>query len=582
MILCYMQFKLENHRSIWSIIWCCISWQKWLFMASIVGFFGWWVVEPYVMPKIIGNMIQCVTENNRATIVMDLFWLLAQYTAAWIGCNLCMIAGGKTYSIFLMHVVTKVKELMFKAIHYHSYDYFIKNNDGVLSKSLDILGTNLTMIFELICARFVPASVVCIIIIIHFAMANWLMMVLMIVWMMSHVVLTLFFFKKINKFGLKDTEIHTEINKFCIDNFKNQKTKEFCNLYKLSEDQFDNLQELDRINGSKSIFAEYELQFWQGVNCLLFLGVGFNILIFLLWQVGSIPFNELLAIWWMAGAVIGCTWRITNHIPKFLGHVAKCQSVLHLLDDAKHVFRKHHKLKILHPKGMINIKSLSFKFDNELIINKFSLKIPEGSRVLILGYSGIGKSTFIDIVSGLIQNYTGNVFYDNVNIKSLDRSFLRKHMSFITNYGLFNGSIAYNISFQENPEINRIKSILKTVGLDSLDYKFMIHSSSNCSLSDGEKQRILIARGLYNNQCKILVCDEPFKGLDFKNKQMILKELLKFTQDKTLIVVDHSLALSKYVDLIVFFGMDLKIYVGTFEYLSKHNKEFKSFINHDL
>ena len=203
---------------------------------------------------------------------------------------------------------------------------------------------------------------------------------------------------------------------------------------------------------------------------------------------------------------------------------------------------------------MIKINNLSKEFKGKSFIQKvlknINLEIKDGEFVTIMGPSGGGKSTLLNIIGMLEEPTNGEVFIDEkkVNYKSQNEldNLRRENIGLIfQNPNLIsslnpleNLLIAMQNNDSAKDKINKAKELLKSVGLNGKE------KSKITNLSGGEKQRVSIVRALVNNP-KILLCDEPTGALDSKNGQNVMDILLKFKKDTnaTLIVVTHDEAI---------------------------------------
>ena len=179
-------------------------------------------------------------------------------------------------------------------------------------------------------------------------------------------------------------------------------------------------------------------------------------------------------------------------------------------------------------------------------VDHINLKLDYNSKNCIIGESGAGKSTFLDIFMGLVEPIQGEIYIDNKKTR-LSNSNWQDYIGFVSqNIYITNDTLKSNIAFGfDDAEIdeNKILECLKTCNL--IDFVDKLKNGINTKLSDlgtnisgGQKQRIGIARALYTSP-KILVLDEPTNNLDDKNQYIIIKNLLKL-KDTTLLVTTHK------------------------------------------
>lgn len=205
--------------------------------------------------------------------------------------------------------------------------------------------------------------------------------------------------------------------------------------------------------------------------------------------------------------------------------------------------------------------NLSFKYKNALSKNDIFIDINLGFQkneiIGIYGDSGIGKTTFLDLLTGLLIPTHGGIYSFGRNIHSNIRKW-RDSISYVNqNPYIFNDTIINNVAFGLNTneiDLDKVKSCLKKVSYfsniesDLID-KFIVSEAgeSGSLISGGQKQRLAIARALYRNS-KIIILDEATSSLDAKSAEEILKIIYKYKEDKTIFIISHNKDNYKFCD----------------------------------
>lgn len=198
----------------------------------------------------------------------------------------------------------------------------------------------------------------------------------------------------------------------------------------------------------------------------------------------------------------------------------------------------------------ILLKNFTFRYSNKnkFLFKNLNMKIKKNKITGILGSSGSGKSSLINIISGLIFTGGNNLLFDQTVIDKKNSEGLHSKFAIISqSSNLIYGSIKDNIAFGENPQNVKMRKIIKVskeAGIDEFISKLpkkydTILSEKISNVSGGQKQRIEIARALYFNR-EILVLDESTSALDFKNEQIIINTLKKLSKNKTIIFITHD------------------------------------------
>ncbi len=232
-------------------------------------------------------------------------------------------------------------------------------------------------------------------------------------------------------------------------------------------------------------------------------------------------------------------------------------SILNVIDKYKK-FSQEKDLKSKAPQNMednweLNFRKVCFRYEtnNQNVLSNVDLKIKGGERIGVIGHSGSGKSTFVDLLVGLLQPSTGKILLNNQDLHADDK-FINlvtwwSHLSLVPQeIFLYNNSIYKNI----NPFLGNIKDdnyawdVLKSVGLfkfvDSLPDKLNTTVGEDGTiLSGGQKQRISIAKALYKKS-KIIIFDESTSALDPRTEKLFLNTIKNLDKKLTIIMISHK------------------------------------------
>jgi len=241
----------------------------------------------------------------------------------------------------------------------------------------------------------------------------------------------------------------------------------------------------------------------------------------------------------------------------------------------------------------ISFKNINFKYETskDLVLKNISFHIKSGETVALVGKSGSGKTSLLDLLPRLYKPVSGSIFFNNQDISKLDLSFLRKQISYVgQDFTLFNDTILNNIAYGElnKFEIIDVEDAAKKANafnfINSLPNKFNTHVGQNgILLSGGQKQRIAIARAILKN-APILLLDEATSALDSESESLIQESLNKLAANKTTIVIAHRLSTIVNADQIIVVDNGEIIEKGTHNdllnksgvYFTLFNSQFKN------
>ena len=234
----------------------------------------------------------------------------------------------------------------------------------------------------------------------------------------------------------------------------------------------------------------------------------------------------------------------------------------------------------------IVLKDLVYRYSDSKVLDNLNLEIKKGEFIGIIGKSGVGKTTFLDVLMGVLNSYQGELFVDNKNLKE---GFVKNWMELIgyvpQEITVLPVSIAENIAFgvdENNIDYERLSKSVADAQLE--DFIFGLQNGikekmNNISgLSVGQKQRLGLARALYKNP-QILFLDEITASLDLETENKIVQCLNSLKGEKTIIAIAHRLSTLKNCDRILFFKSSSEVLSGSFSELMTEDEEFRTLVN---
>ena len=234
-------------------------------------------------------------------------------------------------------------------------------------------------------------------------------------------------------------------------------------------------------------------------------------------------------------------------------------------------------------KGLVEFKNVSFRYpdSDEEVLSDISFTAEPGKTTAIIGSTGSGKSTIVNLIPRFYDITSGNLLIDGVDIKDISNKDLRKIIGFVPQKGiLFSGTIESNIKYG-NPNMSDEQMIeaaqiaQATEFIESKPEKYQESiAQGGSNVSGGQKQRLSIARAIAIDP-EILVFDDSFSALDFKTDSILRAELAKKTQDKTVIIVAQRINTILNADQIIVLEDGKVVGKGTHEELIKTNETYK-------
>ena len=283
--------------------------------------------------------------------------------------------------------------------------------------------------------------------------------------------------------------------------------------------------------------------------------MGMFMIMLLLNQSGYVDYESVLittiAMMGSFGPVIALS-NLSNNLHQTL---ASGERVLSILEEQPQVLEVEEK-KFPTKESNISVSDISFGYENENILNQYSIEIPQGKIVGIHGASGAGKSTLLKLLMRFWDVKSGSIIIGNENIKRINTQSLRNIESYVTQEThIFQDTIRNNITLGKSNVTQ--DEIIKAAKQASI-HEFIIGLSHGYdtevaelgdSLSGGEKQRIGIARAFLHDS-SIMLLDEPTSNLDSLNEGIILKSLNESCKNKTVVLVSHRKSTMNIADIV--------------------------------
>ncbi len=227
----------------------------------------------------------------------------------------------------------------------------------------------------------------------------------------------------------------------------------------------------------------------------------------------------------------------------------------------------------------LKFKNITLKYSSNIILDNISFTIKPMEILGIMGPSGSGKSSIINLITKLVSPSKGEIYLGETNFKKINNHFLRDKIGYVTqDPSIVQGTLRENISFfdKNNDKYSNkyLRDCMKSAGIENLYSRIkesMYEAGKN--YSGGQKQRITIAREIYRNP-DILIFDEPTSSLDRKSTRIIENTILQFKNKKTIIIISHNLEFLSSCDKVIILKTGKISYNGSYKKLKNNYKSY--------
>lgn len=483
-------------------------------------------------------------------------------------------------------LVVQFREKLFAHIHHLPFGFFEENETGKLISRINndvaIMQSTVTRLLK----EFLQNSVTLIglMIWVFYLKWDWALMALIVFPVMIFPVSNIG--RKLKKFSHKGQEILGNINATVLESFSGVKIVRAFGLEPRELKKFQNYND-DYLKVMKKNVKYVEMT----SPFLEVLGVASSA--FILWYGGSQvlsgeisqgTFLAFIVALFMMYTPIRILFKIMASVQTSL---AGAERVFEILDLPEEKVREGQK-ELIDFKGKIEFQDVCFSYPSraKMVLDKINLTVNKSEVIAIVGMSGAGKTTLVDLLFRFFDVTSGKILIDGEDIQSFKLSSLRNHLALVTQETfLFNDTILNNISFGKEGESTR-EEILDAAKAAHVDY-FVEHieegyetliGERGVKLSGGQKQRIAIARAILRN-APILILDEATSALDSESEKLVQEALHNLMEHRTSFVIAHRLSTIKHANRILVMDDGKIVESGTHQSLLASSGLYQKYYN---
>lgn len=274
---------------------------------------------------------------------------------------------------------------------------------------------------------------------------------------------------------------------------------------------------------------------------------------------GSITLGMMLSIQYIIGQLNGPIGQMVGFIRSYQDAKISMERLSEIHDKTDEENKQNSLIKQIHPNCDIVLENINFRYlgSDKNVIKNLKLKIPTNKVTAIVGASGSGKTTLMKLLLKFYKPDKGTILFGEQYLSNISHKTWRDHCGSVMQEGyVFNDTIAYNIAVgQDSIDQERLVKATKTANIydfiQSLPLGFNTKiGNEGIGISTGQKQRLFIARAIYKDP-SILCFDEATSALDAKNERIIMENLDRFFENRTVIIIAHRLSTVKNADQIV-------------------------------
>ena len=557
--------------------------KQWVRFALIQFFCFGWALDHTILPYIFMRVIDLITNmpadrSDMWSVLAPILWIWA---IVWIVLECFFRTSGYLMIRAIPKIEADVRMSMFNYVQHHSYRYFNDHMAGTMANKISDMPKGVTNIIQLACCVFLPVSLAICISLGSFFMINPFFALILLAWMVAHIGICLWFSKGCRHYAHAHAEARSTLTGGIVDSFTNHMTLRLFGRQAKEYSHLLNYQKTEVKKYRQSLLYNEKMKLALGVACMLGPGLGITWLMLHAWQNYTISTGEVVFIFNITWNITMMMWIAGLEFPKFFKEVGICRQAMSVLNDL-HDIQDHvdaKPLQVTH--GNIVFDSVSFNYNNKTkIFNDKTLKVKAGEKIGLVGFSGSGKTTFVNLILRYYDIDKGKILIDGQDISKVTQMSLRQQIALIPqDPSLFHRTIMENLRYGllEATDDQVYEAAKKAHCHDfilnlSHGYQTVV-GERGAKLSGGQRQRIAIARAILKD-APILILDEATSALDSVTEKKIQESLKYLMEKRTTIIVAHRLSTLFGMDRILVFKDGKVIEEGSHDELMEINDHY--------
>lgn len=517
-----------------------------------------WSFDSTLWPYTLKLVVDILTEheNMRESIFFALKTPIAYGISLWLLIELGFRMQGFLLLRFVPKLEAEIRMSLFNHIQHHSPKYFNSHLAGSLTSKITDMTTHTTAAMWQFLYSVIPAFGTFIVSLYFYTQLNLFFTLTLICLISIYVGICFFFSKKCTEKEQEHAEARSSLLGKILDSLTNNFNVNL--LYRFSKEK-QYLMQYQNQEREKHYIAKKYVEWMRASLSIAFLtgGVIINAAMLYLWKENKLSTGEIVQIFNMTWNIILILWYAGAEIPSLFQSIGIMKQALSILHEKEDVEIDSKKEPLIIQKGDISFENVTFGYKEKPLFKNKNVLIKGKEKVGLVGYTGAGKSTFVNLILKLYDLESGSIKIDDQDICKVSLESLRKNIAFIPQDPLlFHRSIKDNISYGKEgaTEADIIEAAKLGCCHDFITQCSKGYESSvgerGSKLSGGERQRIAIARAMLS-KAPIVILDEATSALDSITEHSIQQSLEKLMENKTAIVIAHRLSTLAKMDRIL-------------------------------
>lgn len=559
----------ELPKTLPTFLWQAVQPQwKWFLCIVILPCFS--ALDQNAFPYCTKLLIDAISNftGNRVDIYLSIAPILYFWLAVWIVMCIVWRFLDIVEVYFIPKLQANIRFKIFEYIEQHSHQYFSNEFAGGLANKISDIAAGGWDVLAFIFRRFVPVSVSIFISIFILSKISVSFSIIFTLFYFIHMGICVKLSGKSATLSDSHSERRSALQGNIVDSLSNIVNVRLFSRRHYELKYLQTFQGAEIVAHQRLLWSIFRVRFaLEGPSLLMMTGV----LYFLVqgWQQGKVSAGDFAFVIALSFSLMMSVWELGVALPNFFKDIGTCEQALNLIRIPHGIIDAPYARELVVTQGEIIFDKVNFQYapGQDLFTNK-NIVIKPGEKIGLVGFSGSGKSTFVNLILRSFELEGGQILIDGQNIKEVTQESLRTNIAMIPqDVTLFHRTLRENIKYG-NLEASDAEIIAASKQahchefIERLEqgYETLV-GERGIKLSGGQRQRIAIARAILKN-APILILDEATSALDSVTEQYIQESLKQLMQGRTSIVIAHRLSTLLGMDKILVFDQGVIVEQG--------------------
>jgi len=566
-----------SFRKIWGFLWLHIKKHQGLFYATFLFYAGVVLFDSIIKTIYFKKIIDFVSNSfvDRILHQKELFFLVFINIMILVGGNICSRLGGWFIVKFQVKVIKDLNDSAFEKLQEKSYRFFMGHFIGSLVTKTRRLARSFEAMHDLLIYSFWMTFISLLGSMIVLFYESKKIAFAFLIWILFYMLISLIFIKIKIKLDIAEAEADSKVGGRLADVLTNIFTVKIFSGRKKEIKEYKDITKDEAFKKNKA----WVFNLWQdAIQAFLMLGIQAFVLwkLVQLWVLGGISAGMFVLVQTYMLIIFDRLWHFGKDLSRFMKYTADAKEAVDILTALPDIIDVENPEKCLIKNGEIVFNNIDFKYiDGKDVFQNFYMKIKNGEKIGLVGYSGSGKTTIMKLLLRFSDVQKGDILIDDQDIKKITQDDLRSKISYVPQEPiLFHRSIRENITYgkldateEEIIEVSKKAHAYEFISTLPQEYDTKV-GERGIKLSGGERQRVVIARAMLKN-APILILDEATSSLDSVSESYIQDAFNELMKGKTTIVIAHRLSTVQKMDRIIVLDKGKIIEEGTHKELLK-------------